>query len=95
MYSALSKGPLSVSIKSEWSDWSFDFYSSGVYSKRCPGSTDHAIAVVGYGVENGQEYWLIKNSWGTSWGLKGYAKLAKNGTSGSICVQSYPNLPQP
>jgi len=94
MYSALQKGVVSVSIKSDQRDRGFDYYSSGVYAGSCDGhSTDHVVAVVGYGVEHGNEYWLIKNSWGTWWGLKGYAKLAKDSKYGSICVQVYPIRP--
>mmetsp|Transcript_25264 Transcript_25264/g.34447 ORF Transcript_25264/g.34447 Transcript_25264/m.34447 type:complete len:133 (+) Transcript_25264:569-967(+) len=93
MYSALKNGVLSVSIKSEQRDYSFDYYKSGVLNASCPGSTDHVVAVVGYGVDNGKEYWLIKNSWNTYWGIKGYGKMAKNSTSGSVCVQMYPNRP--
>jgi C1A family cysteine protease len=56
-------------------------YKSGVY-KGCKATAqpNHAITVVGYGTESGVDYWLIKNSWGSSWGAKGYFKL-KRGTN--------------
>jgi C1A family cysteine protease len=44
---------------------------------RDPLRADHAVTIVGYGTENNKPYWLIKNSWGAYWGLKGYIKLAR------------------
>ena len=72
-------GPVAVAI--HVSD-RFKFYKSGVYfEENCPNSREqlnHAVTAVGYGSENGHDYWLIKNSWGTSWGLGGYIKIARN-----------------
>lgn len=55
---------------------SFYYYLSGVYHPsvaECQNPIGyHAVTVVGYGVENGSPYWLIKNSWGTGWGMQGY-----------------------
>lgn len=38
---------------------------------------DHSIVLVGYGIENGIEYWVIRNSWGDDWGEQGYMKVRK------------------
>jgi len=62
------------------SDSSFQNYKSGVYDKCNPkGPANHAVVVVGWGTENNVPYWLIKNSWGTGYGDKGYVKV-KRGT---------------
>ncbi|CAA6664648.1 unnamed protein product [Spirodela intermedia] len=73
----------------------FRFYKSGVYTSDSCGSSpmdvNHAVLAVGYGVEDGVPYWLIKNSWGNSWGDNGYFKmeLGKNMCGVATCA-SYP-----
>ncbi|GLT74297.1 hypothetical protein SLA2020_461020 [Shorea laevis] len=73
----------------------FRFYKNGVYtSDKCgssPMDVNHAVVAVGYGVENGVPYWLIKNSWGENWGNNGYFKmeLGKNMCGVATCA-SYP-----
>ncbi|MCL4160270.1 UNVERIFIED_CONTAM: hypothetical protein GTU68_039015, partial [Idotea baltica] len=74
-------GPVSVAIDAHFS--SFKFYKHGVYNEpNCftnAQNLDHAVLVVGYGVENGLDYWLVKNSWGTKhWGADGYIKMSRN-----------------
>ena len=70
-------GPVSVSINAALK--SFQSYRSGVFNPdQCPTRLDHSVVVVGYGQENGLDYWLIKNSWDTWWGLDGYGKMVRN-----------------
>jgi KDEL-tailed cysteine endopeptidase len=62
-------------------------YKSGILnSKNCGTSLDHAVTAVGYGTANGQDYFLVRNSWGASWGEKGYIRMAtqQDGQSG-VC----------
>ncbi|XP_047200271.1 procathepsin L-like isoform X3 [Hippoglossus stenolepis] len=72
-----SVGPISVGVYSKLP--SFHQYRRGVYNDpKCSSSVTHAVLVVGYGTDNGQDYWLVKNSWGTKWGEKGYIRMARN-----------------
>jgi KDEL-tailed cysteine endopeptidase len=74
---AVAKQPVAVAIEADTKY--FQSYSSGVLtSSSCGTSLDHGVLAVGYGEENGQKYWLVKNSWGTSWGDKGYVKVGRS-----------------
>jgi len=71
-------GPVAVGIDA--SHFSFQLYHGGVYHEsRCSSvQLDHGVTVVGYGNEDGKDYWLVKNSWGATWGEKGYIKMQRN-----------------
>jgi len=62
----------------------FQLYSHGIFNlPNCTAEqANHGIAVVGYGV-NGTDYWILKNSWGTSWGMEGFMYIARN--AGNMC----------
>jgi len=70
----------SVAVGMDASAQSFQFYSSGVYYEPACSSTnlDHSPLVVGWGVSQGLDFWNVRNSWGTSWGMNGYIWLSRN-----------------
>ena len=89
MKAALATQPLAVSIEAD--KYVFQSYKSGVLnSTKCGTSLDHAVLTVGWGTESGQDYWLVKNSWNTTWGDQGYIKLAIVDGNGICGVQMEP-----
>ncbi|XP_046564636.1 procathepsin L-like [Haliotis rubra] len=77
MEQALLKRPLAVLMDA--SKASFGRYQSGIYNDTDCNKTviNHAMQVVGYGEEDGQEFWICKNTWGPKWGEDGYVRMKK------------------
>lgn len=94
LLTAVAKQPIAVGIAV---NENFHLYQSGVYDGNCGDRLNHAVTIIGYGTSNesGTKYWLIKNSWGTSWGENGYMKIARDigiedGLCGIATMASYP-----
>ena len=87
---ALEMGPVSVAIEADQSG--FQLYKEGVYSGPCGTTLDHGVLLVGYGTDaDGQDYWKIKNSWGSSWGEEGYIRIIRHQDQCGVADQpSYP-----
>jgi C1A family cysteine protease len=93
MKAGLTQQPLAVSIEAD--KMVFQTYKSGVLnSTKCGTSLDHAVLAVGYGTDaTAGDYWLVKNSWNTTWGDQGYIKLAIVDGNGICGVQMEPQFP--
>jgi len=78
-------GPVSISIDAMSSIWWS--YTGGIVDGCCNHDPDHAVLVAGFGEENGQKYWLVKNSWGESWGEQGYIRLERGSNQCGITYQ--------
>ncbi|KAF6151542.1 hypothetical protein GIB67_016354 [Kingdonia uniflora] len=101
---AVANQPVSVAI--EAGGRAFQLYQSGVFTGICGTELDHGVAAVGYGTDNGVDYWIVKNSWGSDWGEKGFVHMERNvhgsstGKCGIAMQASYPtkkgqNPPKP
>merc|ERR1712022_106716 len=95
LMSALAQQPVSIAIQADQS--SFQLYKSGVLTASCGSKLDHGVLAVGYGTLDGTDYYKVKNSWGTSWGMQGYILLTrstgtfkKSGECGMLSEPSYP-----
>lgn len=92
LMSAVMQQPVSVAIQANLP--TFQMYKRGVLKTICGATLDHGVLVVGYGTLRGTDYWKVKNSWGSSWGMDGYILLKRGkrgaGECGILKQASYP-----
>jgi C1A family cysteine protease len=81
---AIDAQPTCVSVEA---DTDFQFYTSGILNaKNCGTNLDHAVTAVGYGTDaSGNQYYIVRNSWGSSWGEQGYIRIAAGSDGNGIC----------
>ena len=94
LMTAIAQQPVSVAVEADQD--SFQFYAGGVMTKACGTNLDHGVLAVGYGTLGGLDYYLVKNSWGASWGEKGYIMLGRGaayGSAGQCGIQMDPSYP--
>jgi C1A family cysteine protease len=83
---ALMKGPVSVAIEADKPV--FQQYTGGILTgSACGTQLDHGVLAVGYGSDNGQEYYIVKNSWSAAWGDNGYIKIGIEDGAGVCGIQ--------
>ena len=94
LMTAIAQQPVSVAVEANQN--SFQFYKDGVMTQACGSNLDHGVLAVGYGTLGGKDYYLVKNSWGTSWGKEGYIMLGRGanyGGEGQCGIQMDPSYP--
>lgn len=94
MLTAVAKQPVTIALSAGSSV--FQLYRSGILNSSACGTTlNHAVIIVGYGISGSTPYWLVRNSWGSSWGESGYIRIYRSSTTGvGICgLLSKPSYP--
>ena len=83
MNSVAQVGPIAISVDAS----TFHSYESGIFSGCNQEQPDinHAVVLMGYGEENGQKYWIVRNSWSASYGEAGYIRVARSDADEEVC----------
>lgn len=80
LMAAVNKQPIAVNVAA----MSWSFYSGGIVNFKANDlDLDHVVQLVGYGTDQGKDYWMVRNSWGPNWGLKGFIRLERSTECGT------------
>eukprot|EP00388_Colpodella_angusta_P040291 GDKK01049790.1.p1 GENE.GDKK01049790.1~~GDKK01049790.1.p1 ORF type:complete len:194 (-),score=8.80 GDKK01049790.1:158-739(-) len=89
MTAVATEGPVTIGVAAD----NFDFYNDGIFDG-CSYTENidinHAVQLVGYGTEGDKAYWIVRNSWGKSWGEDGYIRLLRD----KVAQCGYDKTPQ-
>jgi len=93
LMSAVAQQPVSIAIEAD--QRAFQLYTGGVLTATCGSQLDHGVLLVGYGTDsNGTDYWIVKNSWGPTWGDNGYIMLERGVSGAGECgLKHQPSYP--
>jgi C1A family cysteine protease len=88
---AVALKPTSVSVQAGTGAW--QSYKSGTISSNCGTNLDHDVLAVGYDTTASLPFWIVKNSWGASWGMNGYVQIAITSGAGVCGINMTPGYP--
>ena len=92
LMAAVAQQPTSVAVEADQSAW--QMYNGGTVTSRCGTSLDHGVLAVGYNNGASPPYWIVKNSWGTDWGLGGFIQIGISTGNGVCGINMEPSFPQ-
>jgi len=82
VYRLLESGPVAVLIDAG----PLQSYTKGIFNWQCASQPNHAVVLVGYGMEGNVGYWIIRNSWGDWWGEGGHVRVMENANNNNSCL---------
>lgn len=91
LMNAVAQQPVSIGVEADQSAW--QLYKSGVVTKNCGTNLDHGVLIVGYDNTASPPYWIVKNSWGASWGMDGYIEIEISSGDGVCGINMQPSYP--
>ena len=91
LQNAVAQQPVSIAVEADQSAW--QLYKSGVVTKNCGTNLDHGVLIVGYDTTANPPYWIVKNSWGASWGMAGYIEIEISSGAGICGINMQPSYP--
>lgn len=91
LLAAVANQPVSVAVEADQSAW--QLYTGGIVTSNCGTKLDHGVLIVGYNTSNSPPYWIVKNSWGASWGEQGYIRIGIQDGKGICGINMTPSYP--